>query len=126
MASYHLNPKVIFSNPFVVYFKAGSLTALIELYVRITENRRLAIAAAAMVQRMINRRSPLVFLPVLPLNKGSPIAPAIVVVKERLSVWEMSTKGMLMCLELRVPMCLRLLRISQPYPLELGSGLAGE
>ena len=36
-----------------------------------TENSRLATAAAAMVQRMIMRRSVLVFLPVPPWRKGS-------------------------------------------------------
>jgi hypothetical protein len=38
--------------------------------VRITENSRLATAAAAIVQRIINRRRPLVFLPVLPSKEG--------------------------------------------------------
>jgi hypothetical protein len=42
-------------------------------YLRITEKRRLATAAAAIKERIVNRRSPLVFLPVLPLKKGSDI-----------------------------------------------------
>lgn len=37
----------------------------------ITLNRRLATAAAAMVQRMINRRRPRVFRLVSPFKKGS-------------------------------------------------------
>ena len=37
----------------------------------ITLNNRLETAAAAIVHRMINRRRPLVFRPVLPLKKGS-------------------------------------------------------
>jgi hypothetical protein len=41
------------------------------VYVLITENNLLAIAAAAIVQRMTNRRRPLVFLPLLPSKKGS-------------------------------------------------------
>jgi hypothetical protein len=46
--------------------------------VRITEKRRLATAAAAINERIVNRRSPLVFLPVLPLKKGSDIVSDIV------------------------------------------------
>lgn len=38
---------------------------------RITLNKRLATAAAAMVHRMISRRRPLVFRPVSPFKKGS-------------------------------------------------------
>lgn len=37
----------------------------------ITLNKRLETAAAAIAQRMINRRSPLVFRPVLPRRNGS-------------------------------------------------------
>lgn len=46
-------------------------------YVRITEKRRDAIAAAAIVQRIVSRSRPLVFLPVLPLKKGSVLATVI-------------------------------------------------
>ncbi len=61
--------------------------------VRITEKRRLATAAAAIKQRMVNRRSPLVFLPVLPLKKGSDIDSAIVGgFKEKLSRMSMYRK----------------------------------
>jgi hypothetical protein len=42
---------------------------------RITENNLLATAAAAMVHRMINRRRPLVFLPLSPSKKN--LAPGI-------------------------------------------------
>jgi hypothetical protein len=40
-------------------------------HLRMTENSRLAIAAAAIKQRIVKRSTPLVFLPVLPLKKGS-------------------------------------------------------
>jgi hypothetical protein len=49
-------------------------------YIRITENSRLATAAAAIVQRIINRRRPLVFLPVLPSKEGSVDVAVIVAV----------------------------------------------
>jgi hypothetical protein len=42
-----------------------------EEHVRITEKRRLATAAAAIKQRMVILSRPLVFLPILPLRKGS-------------------------------------------------------
>ena len=48
--------------------------------VRITENSRLETAAAAIVQRMTSRSSPLVFLPVLPFNKGSSVAAVMMAV----------------------------------------------
>lgn len=51
--------------------------------VRITEKRRDATAAAAIVQRIVNLRIPLVFLAVLPLKAASVIAAVIVVVDER-------------------------------------------
>jgi hypothetical protein len=60
-------------------------SAALELYayVLITENNRLETAAAAIVQRMTNRRRPRVFLPVIPLKKGSSVtAVMMVVVKE--------------------------------------------
>ena len=44
---------------------------------RITLNKRLATAAAAIVQRMINRRRPLVFRPVSPFKKGSKTSTAM-------------------------------------------------
>lgn len=40
-------------------------------YVRITEKRRLETAAPAIKTKMVKRRMPLVFLPVLPLSNGS-------------------------------------------------------
>ena len=46
--------------------------------VRMTENKRLATAAAAIKQRMVNRRSPLEFFPVLPTKKGSAVFALIV------------------------------------------------
>jgi hypothetical protein len=49
-------------------------------YVRITEKRRLATAAAAIRQRIVNRNRPLVFLPVLPAKKGSGVVAAIIAV----------------------------------------------
>lgn len=62
--------------------------------VRITENRRLATAAPAIKQRIVNRRSPLEFLPVLPLKKGSAVLALIVVV----DVSQLSTRaGYLFC-----------------------------
>ena len=39
--------------------------------IRITEKRRLDTAAPAIKHKMVRRRRPRVFLPVLPLNKGS-------------------------------------------------------
>jgi len=48
--------------------------------VLMTENNLEAMAAPAMSERIVNRRSPLVFLPVLPLKKGSVIVSAMVVV----------------------------------------------
>lgn len=42
-----------------------------ELDVRMTENNRLAMAAAAMVQRMMMRKRLRVFFPVSPRRKGS-------------------------------------------------------
>jgi hypothetical protein len=51
-------------------------------YVRITEKSRLATAAAAIKHRIVIRRSPLVFLPVLPWKKGSATVAVIVVVNE--------------------------------------------
>ena len=44
---------------------------------RITLKRRLATAAAAIVQRMISRRRPLVFRPVSPFKKGSKTSAAM-------------------------------------------------
>lgn len=44
---------------------------------RITLNKRLATAAAAIVHRMINRSRPLVFRPVLPFKKGSKTSTAM-------------------------------------------------
>jgi hypothetical protein len=38
-----------------------------------TEKSRLAIAAAAMRHRIVNRRRPLVFLPVIPRKNGSAV-----------------------------------------------------
>lgn len=40
-------------------------------YILITLNKRLETAAAAIAQRIINRRSPLVFRPVVPWRNGS-------------------------------------------------------
>jgi hypothetical protein len=40
-------------------------------YLRITLNKRLETAAAAIVQRIISRNSPLVLRPVSPFRKGS-------------------------------------------------------
>ena len=51
--------------------------------IRITENSRLATAAAAIKHRIVNRRSPRVFLPVLPLKKGSSVVADIVGVGEK-------------------------------------------
>lgn len=42
--------------------------------IRITEKRRLETAAPAIKHKMVNRSSPRVFLPVLPLKKGSTVA----------------------------------------------------
>jgi len=52
--------------------------------IRITENRRLAIAAAAIRQRITNLRRPLEFFPVLPLKKGSAVVTVIVAGVERM------------------------------------------
>lgn len=46
-------------------------------YLRITLNKRLATAAAAIVQRIINRRRPRVFRPVSPFKKGSKTSTAM-------------------------------------------------
>jgi len=59
-------------------FRAGE-----PAYVRITEKRRLAMAAAAIKTRIDNRRIPLVFLPVFPLRNGSAAVSAIVVVDSK-------------------------------------------
>ena len=48
---------------------------------RITEKRRLAIAAAAMVTRMTRRSKPLVFLPVSPSKNWLPTETAIMLTK---------------------------------------------
>lgn len=49
---------------------------------RMTLNKRLATAAAAIVHRMINRSRPRVFRPVSPFKKGSNAAAVIVGVAE--------------------------------------------
>lgn len=57
------------------------------VYIRITENRRLATAAAAIKHRIVIRNTPRVFLPVLPLKKGSDaVAVVIVAVDEEKKV----------------------------------------
>lgn len=48
------------------------------VHVRITENRRLATAAAAIKQRIVILNKPLVFLPVLPFKKGSAVVAIVV------------------------------------------------
>lgn len=44
-----------------------------------TEKSRLATAAAAIKLKIVNRSKPLVFLPVLPLKKGSNVESIVVV-----------------------------------------------
>ena len=62
---------------------AGELMGKSSVDIRITENRRLATAAAAIKQRIVIRKSPLVFLPVLPWKKGSVTVAVIVAVNAR-------------------------------------------
>lgn len=71
-------------------------------YVLITEKRRLAIAAAAIVQRIVSRRRPRVFLPVLPLKNCSALATVILVVVDRLMSSLEILRQVLGVLELRV------------------------
>ena len=52
------------------------------IYVRITEKSRLATAAAAIKHKIVIRKSPLAFLPVLPWKKGSATVAVIVAVNE--------------------------------------------
>jgi hypothetical protein len=67
------------------------------VYVRITEKRRLATAAAAIKQRIVNRKRPLEFLPVALFMKGSKIVLVIVGVDdEKLStsrIWRTSVRN---------------------------------
>jgi hypothetical protein len=67
------------------YLRVGrkpGLGAALGAYIRITEKRRLATAAAAIKQRMVIRRSPLVVLPVFPLKRGSVKESVMVAVDE--------------------------------------------
>lgn len=54
---------------------------------RITLNKRLATAAAAIVHKMINRRRPLVLRPVSPFKKGSKTSTAMSDVADRFLGW---------------------------------------
>jgi hypothetical protein len=70
-----------------------------------TLNSRLASAAAAMVMRIISRRSPLVFLPVLPFKKGSigaTVIFAILLLKRRRERRGALCKSDMCSMELRV------------------------
>jgi hypothetical protein len=58
-----------------------------EVYVRITENRRLATAAAAITQRIVILSKPLVFLPVLPVKKGSTVVAIVIGVSVEGGKW---------------------------------------
>jgi len=58
-----------------IYYRCGD-----KAHLRITENRRLAIAAAAIVHKITNRRRPLVFLPVFPSKRGSTVVAVMVAV----------------------------------------------
>jgi len=60
----------------VVVQRGGALG----INIRITEKRRLETAAPAIRHRMVSRRRPRVFLPVLPLKKGSTVGSMAIVV----------------------------------------------